>query len=82
MYVAGEDVNVNDGTDADATVVEPRTILAEALLPAEIGIESLLRPAGTFVVVEVPVVKVTVAGAVASTTTQTLSESWDVIKSV
>lgn len=66
---------MKDGTEADATVVDPRTTVAEAPLPGNIDMESLLSPAGTFVVVLVSVVSVTVAGEVARTTTQTLSES-------
>ena len=61
--------------EAEATVDDPRTMLADAPFPAVIGMDSLLKPAGTDVVVLVPVVSVTVAGEVASTTTHTVSES-------
>lgn len=66
---------MKDGIEADATVVDPRAMVADAPLPAEIGIESFERPAGTVVVVDEPVVSVTVADDVARTTTHTVSES-------
>ena len=56
-------------------VVLPRERVALIPLPAVIGIESLVKPAETDVVCVVPVVSVTVAEEVASTTTQTVSES-------
>ena len=68
-------MNVKDGIEADATVFEPRTIATEAPSPTDIGMESLVRPVWTTVVLDVPVVSVTFAGEVASTTTQTVSES-------
>ena len=60
-----------------ATVVVPRTIVALIPLPAVIGMDNLVRPAGTVVVCVVPVVSVTVAEEVASTTTQTVSLSYN-----
>ena len=66
---------MKDGTEIEATVDDPRTMFADAPSPGEIGMDNLLRPAGTVVVLLVPVVSVTFADEVASTTAHTVSES-------